>query len=305
MCGYCTEIMARLALQTGHPDLPTEANPLMMDIYLQEVRNLPDYLRKLTTQHVAKPPIALPILCRAIEMLVVHGFESEPYQELLQQPQFVTAISTACAKSKHEALDDVDPRLNPSGFAWLAEKDIYFMPGCFEQHNNQTSDQIGAELLNEYIEWWLEGESVQQQDTTQNEENTEVAPIDEPPETEYRLMNCRFPALWYALIRTSLQPENKAILWAIITKQPSRLISFEGLDLWLQRHAALAYYDQQGLNPFLINIEGQFSSIRIELLEFIAAARIIKAKDKDALIAALKGRESDFSGPAEEWIWAD
>jgi len=304
MCGYCTEKMAFLALQAGHPDLPTEAAPLMLDVYLQEVRNLPDALQKLTTKSVGNPHIALHILCRAIEILVVHGFESQPYQELLQHPQFVTAILTACAESKQKSLDDVDQRLNPSGFSWLAEKDIYLMPGSFEQHNATTGDQTCTDLLSEYIDWWLVGGSVAHQDLIQRMKDTGIRdPIRYNTETELHLLTSRFPALRFALLRTSSLPVGTKTLWTIITRNPLRIPDFDGLDLWLQRQAALAYYDQQGLAPFLMDIEGKSFSVRIELLEFLAAARVFKTKDKDTLIAALDGSESD-SGPADKWIWA-
>lgn len=318
MCGYCTEQMAINALQASSTsDAETFSHELFLAMYLQEVLDFSGALRQLAThaavnqldasasmhRTAANTWVASVIMCRAIEILVVHGFESAVYQELLQQPPFISAISVACAKGAEAMRSDLDSHFNASDFAWLVEKDTYLVPGCFKQHNNEASDQANTSLLYGYIDWWLDGGSVPHQDADQIFKDTGIQDsINDIPETERLPLSVRFPALWFALLRTTYLPAGAKILWAIITRNPSGMPDFEGLDLWLQRRAALAYYDQHGIGPFLSEI----NSVRTELLQYLAASRITKAEEKNTLIAALvkHGYEMAYPGP-DEWQWAD
>lgn len=316
MCGYCTEQIAINALQISTtPDAEIFSHQLSLVMYLQEVLDLPTALRQLAKHAVvnqldasasmhrtaANPWVASIIMCRAIEILVVHGFESAAYQELFQQPQFISAISVACENGAAAAHSDLDSHFKVSDFAWLVEKNTYLVPGCFKQHNSEASDQANTLLLNDYIDWWLDGGSIPHQDIDQIFKDTGIFdPIYDIPETERLQLSGCFTALWFAMLRTTYLPAGAKILWTIITRNPSGIPDFDGLDLWLQRRAALAYYDQQGIGPIL----NEFHSVRTELLQYLAAARISKAEEKNALIAALHGHDFDFSGP-DEWQWAD
>ena len=301
-----------LSLQIKLCEQSHSISPAGSTLYLeiQEVPNLPKALLQITINSVLKPHIALPVMYRAIEMLVTHGFESKPYQELLQQPIFTTAILTACEKLKEIAVDKENVRLNLNSLAWLTEKNTYLMRGHFEQSNVNTSDQACITLLNEYIDWWLEGGSVSHQDLGQQFEDTGILdPIEDIPATERVLLDCRFPLLWYALMRTPSMPDQTEILWKIITQGPSGVPDFTGLDLWLQRRAALIFYDKQGLAPFLHMMQESAGSIRIALLKFIVGARAILPEDKAALLARLDGYWDGHEGfdadNADEWYWAD
>jgi hypothetical protein len=125
-------------------------------------------------------------------------------------------------------------------------------------------------------------------------------PIEDIPMAEQLLFSHRFPALWFSVLRISRLPTGTKMLWTIITKNPSGVPDFDGLDLWLQRRATLAYYDQQGLGPFLNEVE----SVREGLFQYLAAARINKVEEKNALIAAL-GEYSSLDSVPAEWLWAD
>lgn len=302
MCGYCTEQFVFIALHdSSYPSELPEAQ-IIMDVYLEGVQDISSALQKFSSQCVTIPSVALVILCHAIDLLVVHGFESDAYQELLQQPQFISAISVACTESAEAALNDFDVRLKVSDFAWLAKKDSYLVPGCFAQHSNASGDKTGISLLNDYIAWWLEGGSVPHQDLGQMMEDTGIMnPIEDIPISERLLLKHQFPALWFALLRTSRLPVGMKILWTIISRNPAGIPDFSGLDLWLQRRAVLAVYDQQGLDPFL----SESQPVRAELFQYLVATRICKAEEKNALLAALDGREGFFSGTADKWQWAD
>lgn len=301
MCGYCTEQHALLAVQSSDVDAPTELRQHFLDVYLEEVRDLPSALLKFSTETVTKPDVASIILCRAIDILAVHGFESSVYQELLQLPQFTAAILIACAERTAE-FNDMDTRINASGFAWLADKNNYLKQQRFELHSNKTKANKCITLLNKYIDWWLEGGTVKHQDLDQIFDETGILnSIQDIPATERYLLNCRFHAIWFALLKISYVTAGNEILWKIITRNPSGTPDFDGLDLWLQRRAVLAAYDRHGLNPFL----NRALSVRIELFQFLAVARIATAEEKQALVAALGSREGFFVGHADKWQWAD
>lgn len=307
MCGYCVEYFALMAKRSGH-SLSTES---ALYLELQEVPNLPQALLEITTNSLLKPHIALPIMCRAIEMLVTQGFESKQYQELLlQQPIFSIAISTACEKIKEIDFDKDNVRFNPNSLAWLTEKNTYLMAGYFDKNNTITNNQACITFLNEYIDWWLEGGTVSHQNLSQQFEDTGILdPIEDIPATERVLLECRFPFFWYALMRSTSMPDQTELLWKIITRRPSGVPNFNALDLWLQRRAALIFYDKQGLAPFLQTMQESAGSIRIALLKFIVAARAILPKDKAALLVTLDGywdgHESFDADNADEWYWAD
>jgi hypothetical protein len=298
MCGYCTESIAIRALQ---PRENIDSSSGFLYLYLEEVRDFPGALRQLSLETVSRSYIASITMYRAIEMLVAHGFKSESYQALIQQPQFILAISVACIKGAETVLSDLDARLDASDFEWLFEADTYFKAGHFERHSNESIDPICITLLNEYVGWWLDGGSIQHQDLNQRMLDTGIMdPIEDIPEVDQLLFSHRFPALWFSLLRISSLQSGTEMLWTIITKNPSGVPDFDGLDLWLQRRATLANYDQQGLGPFLNEVE----SVREGLFQYLAAARINRVEEKNALIAAL-GDCRGFDSSPDEWLWAD
>jgi len=301
MCGFCTEYQAIYALQDdGNFRAPTESRQNNLYFYLVGVSDISSALRKFSVETVTKPWVASTILCRAIDMLMTHGFDSETYQNLLEQPQFIAAIPVACEARTEAAGSDVDTRFNSEEFTWLSGKDTYLVRGSFEQHVNESSDHTCTSLLNDYIDWWLEGGSVEHQDLRQIFKDTGILdPIDDISRSERQLLESRFITLWFVLLRTSRQSGSAEIIWKIITRGPSGVPDFDGLELWLQRRAALACYDQFGLAPFL----SESQSIRAELFQYVVAARVIRNEEKKAVLAVLSGREYVHFGP-EEWYWA-
>lgn len=302
MCGYCNEQFVFIALRDCSNHGEPSNRSIYMDVYLQGVQDISIALHKFSMQAVTVPCVASVILCHAIDLLAVHGFESDVYQELLQQQKFVSAISVACTERTGAALGDQDARLKASEFAWLAKTDTYLEPGCFARHSNASSDdQTCIALLNDYIAWWLEGGSVPHQNLNQlMKETGKLDPIEDIPEAEKLLLKHRFPALWFALLRTSCLPAAAKTLWTIITRNPSGIPDFDGLDLWLQRRAVQAVYDQQGIAPFLSDSK----SVRTELFQYLAATRISDVDEKNAMLTALDGRGFEHADPAE-WQWAE
>lgn len=301
MCGYCNEQFVFLALRDGSRPGEPPASEIIMDVYLQGVQDISSALQRFSMQAVATPCVASVILCHAIDLLAVHGFDSDVYQELLQQPKFIAAISVACTEHTGAAHGDQDARLKASDLAWLAKTDTYLEPGCFARHSDASGDQTCIALLNDYIAWWLEGGSVPHQNLNQlMKETGKLDPIEDIPEAEKLLLKHRFPALWFALLRTSCLPAGAKILWTIITRNPSGIPDFDGLDLWLQRRATQAVYDLQGIAPFL----SESQSVRTELFQYLAATRISDVDEKNAVLTALAGRGFEYADPAE-WQWAE
>jgi hypothetical protein len=111
----------------------------------------------------------------------------------------------------------------------------------------------------------------------------------------------RFPALWFSFNWVARQSPAETIMWEIAEKCPAGMPQFSGLDLWLQRRAMLACYDQQGISYLLESVP----KLRSELFQFLASARAIKSEDRQSLITALNGYESCHSGPTSEWYWAE
>ena len=301
MCGFCTEYQAIYALHDGgNFRAPTESRQNYLDLYLQEVSDISSALRKFSVETVTKPWVASTILYRAIDLLITHGFDSEIYQDLLKQPKFIDAIPVACEAWAEAARSDVDIRFNSEEFTWLSDQDTYLVRGSFEQHVNESSDHTCTSLLNDYIDWWLEGGSVAHQDLRQIFKDTGMLdPIDDIPRSERHLLKSRFITLWFAMLRTSRQSVSTEIIWKIITRGPSGVPDFDGLELWLQRRAALACYDKFGLAPFL----SESQSIRAELFQYLVAARVIRNEEKNEVLAVLSGRDFVHNGP-EEWYWA-
>ena len=292
MCGYCTEHYAFLAMQYSR-----KPDQNFFDLHLQGVRNLATVLQQLETDTVFKPSIALVIKCRAIELLTLQGYESAAYQELLQQTQFMSAIAASCPK--YECDPYTDPITAP--FKWLSNINIYLKHDCFKQHVDKLDDQSCRALFEKYIGWWLSGGMVKRVDLLKVMGETGILdPLDDISGADRLLLERRFPALWFALLRVFNRPDCKEILWTIIIRNPEGVPEFCGLDLWLQRRAVFAYYDLYGFTRFMDEIK----SVRFELLQCIAATKPLTGEEKLALIAALKGRADSSGGTVGNWDWA-
>ena len=63
---------------------------------------------------------------------------------------------------------------------------------------------------------------------------------------------------------------------------------FNSVEYWLQRRATLLLFDQAGIAPFCENI----SSVRADLILFIALLRPVSDKDKAALLSAIDQLET-------------
>ena len=73
----------------------------------------------------------------------------------------------------------------------------------------------------------------------------------------------------------------------IALTQPAGIPNFEALDLWLQRRAALAVYDLEGIAPFV----GAVGGVRPEIFQYLKLKGRITASERDVFINRLSERK--------------
>lgn len=302
MCGYCTESNALWDLENNASALDL-THLLSSVMYLQEIDCLNELLERFNQEDLTKRAVTRPVVCRAIEVLIVQGFESAAYQALVQQPQFQLAIAAACEKvAADQAVSDMNPHFQTEKLAWLLEKDTYFVPGCFARHHAETARHMGHGILRSYADWWLEGGSVLKENFDQTMKEEVPGPRQVITWAERGLLENRFPAIWYSLHCLSQSEEDKNLLWRIIQTPLSDTPYFDAFDLWLERRAALAYFDWYGIDPFL----DAWPTVRTRLIQYLAAKRVFKKEDRNRVIAKLTGHDDfiDEDFPPSDWHWA-
>lgn len=306
-------------------------------MFLQETDSLNALLEQFSQKNLVSS--ARSVVCRAIEILAGQGFESAAYQALVQQPQFRFAITAACDKAAEnqagteiklenaayqalvqhphylsaiaaasdkmaadQAVSDTNPHFQTEKLAWLLEQDTYFVAGCFAQHHARSTQHMAHGILCSYADWWLNDGSVLRQDIDQIMKKTGIFdPIQNIPDAERRLLKCRFPAIWYSLHCLNPSEENKDILWRIITANLSGTPDFDGIDLWLQRRAAVIYFDWYGIGPFLDNRR----KVRDLLFQYLAAKRVFKEEERNRIIATITEIYDHYvTDLPSDWQWA-
>lgn len=289
MCGYCTEQIAFQALQSL-PGLYTTSDKESFKVwlYLQEETELLEALHKLNPQVITRPGVGAIILCRAIEILITQGANSDTYQKLLEHPHFSAAIKAGCSHYEDGELPKAENPFKTSHINWVTDSGIYLTPVQFEQNSVLLSNEKLYTLLRDYIDWWLVGGA------------NGAVPIDfteDEFDSRFKIFKHYFPSLWFAVLRVGNLSEKDSILLEVITKLPSEQPDFDALDLWLQRRAALTYCDQHGFGTLLKYL----SSIRPEIFQYLALARIISTDDKNFLVSQAATLESCHDLSVSEW----
>ncbi len=269
MCGYCTEHLAFKALRKNAECGLAEIQGLGVALHLQEISDAAGALEALPPQTATDPDVALVVLCRTLELLVADGYRSEKYQRLLQAEQFRAAIVSACSV-RRATVGGKEGGPSSDEFGWLTEEHTYFAPDYFDRRSARSSDEAIARIIGDYVAWWLRGGSVRHQDLGQR----------------FELLRERFPAIWFSMLLASQLSDPRAILLPLVRKGPDGVPDFDGLDLWIQRRAALAIYDRLGIAPSFL--DGQ-SPVRAELFQYLALARTIGNEEKRAIRAWVGG----------------
>ena len=288
MCGYCIEHITctKIAgIQSG------QAIPPLTD-YLEAISYLedgPDFLAVLaaTPEDRAREGIIPTLIaCRSLEMLLFQDFYSDAYQALLKAPAFIAALEVFTDKSGQEGygLPDADARFDLAAVAWVWDMQTYIKPWHFNAHLQHWTFQDGESLLKQYEDYRLKGIGLHHNDLDERFKQTGVFdPIEDITAEDRAAFAARFPAFWFALYWVGHHPERADALWGVVTQDPIGVPDFEGLELWLQRRAALITYDIYGLAPFTNNL----AALRADLFQYIALMRQIPREGLADLLKAL------------------
>lgn len=248
MCGYCTESFALRVMQLDQEILALSRDkPMFATVAFQELLDLPSGLLEISDTCINSPSVALSILCRAIELLVTKGFDSEGYQRLICIPAFTAAIRAACANPSPpdtSASTDLRERFPVDDYRWLYAEETYFEAHQFQNQSNQLAPSQSDAVLLRYFSWWLEGDYVAG-DTHQ--------------------LRQIYPMVWFSLLWSAKTGEIDQTAWSIVMKAKNIEPDFDALDLWLQRRAVISVYQQDGIAPFILEIE----RLRPELIAYL------------------------------------
>lgn len=295
MCGYCTEVIAFdiAAAEKRGGLLPIDFFAGATQ-YLQSTNDLHATLERIKAVARSKNVAAVTlvddeaIICRAIAILLVEGFASVQYRQLLKKPLFRKALFRCCSPKRRQQAE----RLASAG-AFGALIDLLYRTETFT--TSSGAQRLRQERLVEectkavewYIAWWLE-------DGT--ERNVKIDPED------YRAFRCVFRALFFSVTLLGRRNEAKLLLLRLVTTIPARCPNFDALDLWLQRQAALGLFDMCGIGPFL----EQLHRIRASLIYHLDLKRGLMAAQKAALLDVVRSRPeaaaTDDYFSLSEWL---
>jgi hypothetical protein len=259
MCGFCSEEMV-LNLAEGRQAFGIGSPPLMLRFAIQE--SLP--LTRFFDAGWSIPKsaaFARMFLARLIDLLDGQGYDSTEYQDLLGQPGFVPLLARACDTTPETAAANSENSIDAREFAWVLQPETYLAPDVFAARQRETTG--GTRLLDQYARWWLP------EDPDADIENAWEVPDDahlRRRSPDHALLERLFPALWAALICARQDGAARSVVRMIALTKPPGTPASDALDLWLQRRAALAVFDSEGIAPFVA--AGQ--NLRPEVLRYLA-----------------------------------
>ena len=242
MCGFCSEEMV-LNLACGKHAFGIDSPPLVLRFAMQESLPLTRFFEDgLSVPN--NPAFARMFLARLIDTLNEHGFESAEYQKLLSRTGFAPLIARACETPPEPAANTGDSPLETGQFAWVLQPGTYLDPGVFADRQGKTHG--GTRLRAQYARWWLA-----------EDPDAELETAWEVPDDAHLRRRSRHPAMleriflavWTALICAAQDVAARAVVRTIaLTTSPGTPAS-DALDLWLQRRAALAVFEREGIAP--------------------------------------------------------
>lgn len=273
MCGYCVECSVLTLLMEGvnHPT----SNSLDECLAWFQDGDLVEALETPPGDSIDKTIV----ICRILEILQAEGFDSPAYHALLQRPVFPLFIHGYC-----EAPPPDELTLNLVGVDWLRSPDTYLMPGVFRRQMADWFGNVGPSILRSYLDYRVMGRGLRHDDLGMLMEETGVFdPINDIHYEAHATIRWYLPGFWLAMLSLDHAAPRWSLLWDLVIKTPEGIPLFEGLELWLQRRAAINAYDVAGLTPFL----EQLADVRAELLVNILMHRRLSDNELDRLTVAL------------------
>ncbi len=282
MCGYCSEKIVfeiadaeRLKKDFSFP----LTDSFYAHFYLQATDDPLQALEKIVESNILQkviPAEMIPpdtILCRALEILFKHGFDSTVYQGLLNNHHYRHAIATACSSKNRSELKSVSSRFAIEHLAILYDNHTYLTrEGAFDLRTLAPLKKECHDLLRYYIHWWLEGEGLAEEDAGG------FSPEDQ---TSFSII---FRAVWFSLLLLGRYQAATPILLKMLTTNPAKIPFFDEMDLWVQRQASLMLYDLQGLTSLV----DKLGNIRGSLIYFIDLKRGLPDAHKHQLLECVK-----------------
>jgi hypothetical protein len=294
MCGYCIEYNAFVmiaSVQSGSEQFADLYPQYLWAMgYLQDCPDIHATLAATSTDVATAGIIPTIIACRGMETLITQGFTSDAYQMHLKTPAYVAAIETFTEEAGQINHRPQDPRFDLSAFGWTEDRRTYIEPGYLEEQLQQWSLQDAKSLHKQYVDFRLKGIGLHRNDLNERFKQTGVLdPIEDICDEDRHALVAHFPAFWGALLWLGRHPDGMPYLWEVVTNDPIGVPYFYGLELWIQRQAALQTYDRFGIAPFLKDI----ASVRGDLFQFIGLLRPVSGEDKSSLLTALNQLEID------------
>lgn len=302
MCGYCFE-GGNLSYNTMQLEvLPSELQ-MLMPTNLEDCLDIHSALDSIAPQKEKLESVAMVICCRGLEVLIAEGFSSENYQALLSNSKFIAAVDVFTGEENRKRYLAEDPRFDLAIARWVLDKAVFTQVGYLENKMSRWTRGEVESLLKQYADFYLDGIGLKRNDLNKIMEETGVMdPIDDICIEDRQVFTDRFPAFWCALHWLGGQTEDVPLLWEMTTKNAIGVPDFEGLELWLQRRAALISYDLNGLERF----GGNLTSIRPELFWYLALMRPLSDQERAVLLEALNQLTvDDLQGDFSVRLWLE
>lgn len=272
MCGYCTEqiVFRTLEMEAGEDEAPIDMFGGWTH-YLQATSDVSGALNRIVSaaqeENVSVEEVIdrEALFCRAIELIVTEGFDGPSYQQLLGHEIFKAVLAgVGLSVGAIAVFDKFTIPFNALSLLYDS-KTFLDAENAGKLRDSCLWEADCLKVLNWYLGWWLE----------EGEQQECKADDSDPSHREYESLGAIFRCLFFSLLFLGSKAVYQPILWKLVCTDP-RGIPFDGLDLWLQRQAAVSLYDQEGIEPFLTRMH----EIRGSLIYYLDLKRQLSAPQK-------------------------
>ena len=280
MCGYCIEGTALRILSSemqGFLRVKPTWDAWECYFYLREAPDFPRALDRLRRSLARRrePFYSIVshsvVLFRGLEILREDGFASPRYQQLLKKHLYREAVLAECAEEARASFEADTEGLAVNGLSILYESDAYLTG----KHSEALKDGLltcCGNLLEHYYSWWLVWDDQTASDTVGYGVKRTLA--------EDRRCSLLSRAVYFSLLQAPGIPGGKDLLSRIAHQCPAGGPGMSDETLWLQRVAALKFYDLEAPEMFYQHL----TSFRASIFEYIDIARGFTTDQKIQLL---------------------
>lgn len=290
MCGWCMERYALeiIALEQRKP-FPGKVygDSVGRYFHLRECSDFHGALKRLQRSLKRKgltPDQELHagiVLLRTIETLMLNGYTSVEYQQLIRQKLVRTLIDKACGEPASAAFQETTSGLGVESLAIIYDADTYLSAAKADEMRRLSLSLPCQRLLRHYRSWWLQGEGLRKNDLDKQMAETGIFdPIEDIACDEHERFDLLLPAIYFSIMLLGRLPSGERVMQAIVSEGLAGVPGFDGKELWLQRLAALHYYDLTGFDALL----GNLSRFRATLFYYIDLKRRFTPEQKRQLL---------------------